>query len=351
MIPYFIVLSLISVLSLVSNTNSKKINFGDYLIIFILVLFSGMRYLVGTDYNLYYNIYNRISYLGPIEAIQQNKVEIGYSYLNYLTFVIFNNKYAIFFIVSLIIITTFICFIKLNSNNFFISIVFFYCFSFFTNSLNIQRQYIATSILIISTYFYRRKSKLGVLITLIAAFLFHRTSIIFIVVYFLIDKVEKNKISFTVLVTAGVIGVVMYDKIISLFSNIFNKYEIYGNKSYQGGIGTNLMILIFLIIALLIMYLKKKKILDEKMKFYSNIYIFGIPFYIVSLKSYLIMRIAMVYFGVYAIILVPEIFKIFNKKIRVSAYVYYSLLMISWFYFYLINQNGVIPYRTIFTNL
>lgn len=348
---YFFVLAMIFVLAAFSSIYKKKVVAYDYLIIIILTIFSGIRYYVGTDYELYYRLYNNIANVGPIEAISKNNVEIGYSYLNYITYKLFENQYAIFITTSLIIISITILFIKRNSNNYMVSIVFYYCFSFFTNSMNIQRQYIATSCLLVATYFFKKNKILRTGICLLLAFLFHRTSIIILIAYLLIDRIKINYKTINMLLVIGICGAVSYSSIIQLIARFVVKYTLYEEKSYEAGIGSMLTVAIFLTICIITVILEKKNILKDDLKIYVKILILGIPFYIVSLKSFLIMRISMVYFGIYSIVIIPEIFKLVGSKLRLNLYYYYYIIMMGWFYLYLITQNGVIPYRTIFSTV
>lgn len=347
MFPYFMVLIIITLIALISKKKRGRLIFSDYIIISILIIFSSIRYMVGTDYTLYYNLYSRIIDIGPLKAIEYNNVEIGYAIFNYLTYLIFRSRFAIFFTVSIVIVVCFIKFIRNNSNNFLISLSFFYCFSFYTNSMNVQRQYLATSILLLAVCFYCKRKYFIAIISSVLAILFHRTAIIFIIVFLIVKKIDFNRKIYKILWCIGLISTLFYEKIVNLLSVIIPKYQLYENKSFDPGIGTYLTSFIFIISAHYVVKLIRENKLQTSHILFGKLFIYGLPFYLLSIKSFLIMRIAMQYFGVYLIILLPEFFITFKTNQRILIEYIYIMTLLVWFVIYLYSQNGVLPYQII----
>lgn len=349
MIPYYLVFGLIIILALFSNKNSK-LNFYDILIMIVLITFSSVRYYVGTDYGLYLNIYDRIAVYGPIRGVEINGVELGYSFLNYLTYRLFGEGYFIFFMSSILIIIPFIVFIKKYSENYVISIIFFYCFSFFTNSLNIQRQYIAAALLLISSIYILKEKYVTSFLFVLTALFFHRTAIVFFIVYPFIKQKKITRKNYIFLFLFGIIATILFDSAISLIARVFDKYALYEGTISKPGIGTLLTVSIFIAFSIALMIRMNANKLAGNKIVYAKIFLLGIPFYIMSIKSYLIMRIGMVYFGVFMIILLPEFFKDYDWRLKIIVYNTYIIVMSIWFYFYLVSQNGVVPYESFFIN-
>ena len=74
-------------------TNNNKINFFDIIIITMLVLVSGLRYAIGTDYMMYKSFYFNVN------LSNAEKVETGFKILINIVKNVFGYKFWYFFVI------------------------------------------------------------------------------------------------------------------------------------------------------------------------------------------------------------------------------------------------------------
>ena len=148
-------------------------------LILILVIISGTRYKIGTDYDHYTNIFNLI------RSNQGSYVEFGYELFNY-PFFLFGDLgiYVLFFVSSTIIIFSFDYFIKGNfdNNKYFMAWFLFLTTGILFSSFNAIRQYLAIAIFIFSLKdLYSKKYYRYLMMVLIAA-QFHTSAYILLLI-------------------------------------------------------------------------------------------------------------------------------------------------------------------------
>ena len=153
---------------------AKKWDFYDFLLLLILVLMSGLRYGIGTDYYLYSNIYND-SY--DLSLMPTNRTGIGFSYLCHY-FVEMGLKYEnLIMFCSIITIICVYVFLKKYSLRPGLAILIYICLGFYTSSFNGFRQYMSLSLLLIAFIFYRDKKRILSYAFGIISFLIHSSSL------------------------------------------------------------------------------------------------------------------------------------------------------------------------------
>lgn len=153
-----------------------------FFLVFIFVLFSGIRYDVGVDYFAYKNLYESVLYYGNIELadLGREDLEVGFVWLcHVLAFI--KSPYAIFFMACAAIQIIPIFYAFRNESYLFRYIIFLMIASgqyfFFMNGM---RQGIAFSFFVCALSFLKDKKWLWVVIYIYLASLFH-TSIIFLI--------------------------------------------------------------------------------------------------------------------------------------------------------------------------
>lgn len=171
-----------------SHKNYSRISLCNIYIIFpviIISLLAGFRYKVGTDWENYYEYYQRILNYGmSMDAIKDSTIEPLYLILNCII-AFFKFPYQLFFGVVMFI-HLFFLYKSFKDYTWLLPLgLFFYFSSIFTTSLNIQRQTLAFCIFLYATIFYRNGDGLKYLLTVILASCFHYSSLILLPIYFL----------------------------------------------------------------------------------------------------------------------------------------------------------------------
>lgn len=338
---YFGLIIVVLLIYLVPSKRVTKI----YFIALILILFSGLRECVGTDFNMYKNIFYN---LNNLENYYLGEIEKGYVLLNKVLYSI-NQHHRILFIgtSAMIVGLIFNCIYK-YSKNYLLSILLFIGMGYYHSSFNGIRQYIALAIFVYSIRFIINKNFKKYVICIFIAILFHNTAVMMLPIYF-INRIRFNKKRFLLTIIPILLIGFSYKFIISNL-NILSPhyYQKYLNNKYLSlGVGgiTNYIYIISFIVIYIISILRYNSIIVK----YENVRIFiilcgiSISFMLLGLKSLLFFRISL-YFSIFYIFLIPMIIDTLNIKLRLAIY---PIGIVWLFYFYtttLLYRDGAIPY-------
>ncbi len=343
MIVYIIFFLLIVILLQLGKWNTVKgINF--YKVTYILIfLFCAIRFDVGYDFMHYYDVLTK----------NMKFYEASFNRLEYLNqkIIIFSQFIGfpqIYYIVTSYIIVFFTYkAIKINSNNFVISTLVFISFPiFFFNSLSIIRQYVAVAIIFYAFQFIKQRKLIKFLLAIGIAFLFHKSAIIGVLLYWLYGLNFKN----IYLYILFILSFFSSELIFLLVKEILPHYAMYLERKI--GIGGDKILLIFQMIAFLLLFLINKNRDDKDYNFYIFTFFVGI-FIWSSLAPYghAGYRGAM-YFIVFFILLLPKIINLFKQRKILEQITY---LVCSFFFIVTLwlgtknpKKDPNIPYRIYF---
>ncbi len=190
MIIYILMLIISLFFAYFASKKEKKDIFYIFLAFMSCVPFflvAALRYDVGTDY-----MYRYVSdYFTLFNGGDVNNLEFGFKIIDYISLE-FNNFYIIFIISSaLIYYFIFYCIFKYSKNPV-LSILIFFLGTFYFVSLNMVRQYISISLILLGyTHYIHNKKYLLFILLFFVAFLMHTISIVFIPI-FLLERIIKH---------------------------------------------------------------------------------------------------------------------------------------------------------------
>lgn len=351
----FIYLVIIFIILFISFINPRGFNKNDIFIFGILIIVSGLRYDVGTDYFSYRYYFDQINFGNDTPA------EIGFELivksLQYFGF----GYQSMFLLFSLITLVCFYLGLRWYSQNivifkptlYILFFIYIYVFSF-----NGVRQSLAAAIVFLaSSYFLKGDNKKSIILILIAS-LFHISSISFIVIQFIANKSFNRYKLFSGLIIAFLIAKLnIFNKMIETiilnfnFLDYFGYLENYYYSTYNdriiefGFISTlHLIILIFIIFRIHI-----KEISNIERFSYHMFYIY-ILINILALDAPMFTRM-MPYFSIFLVISVSNFVNIFpikkKKIIEIFILIFYLTLIIFVMINGVINPNSsdYIPYQ------
>lgn len=165
-------------------------------LLFILLVFRD--YTVGTDLKNYLIRFIKIGetpFNELYDISNYYSFEFGFTLLNKIIYMIFPSTFSFMILSSLISLFGFYHFINKYSRNKLFSFYIFFTFSMATNSMNTIRQYMAISILLYSLDYLLNKDIKKYLLYIFLATSIHSSSIIFIVLYPLINRFKVNVIN------------------------------------------------------------------------------------------------------------------------------------------------------------
>lgn len=340
MIPYIIFYIFVFLLSF--KIKQKKFNIFDFILIFIIIFFSGLR-TVGVDYNLYkQNFY----YLTQ-NSILSSRTGMGYAYFSY--FVKYILKYDFQFIVMIFSIFTNLIiylFFKKYSSRPGTAILVYISFGFYTTSFNMFRQMFSLALCLLGVKKFEEKNFLMMLVFYMIAFFIHSSSIIAIISYTILFKYNKKYLKPLPLFFIFGIFVLFYNNLFPLVISYFRGYSMYLMYDSTPGIGTYMIVSVFLIIYLILIF-PNKNILKTIEGNYTilNLFTIGVSVMIMELKNFLFFRIAF-YFTFFISILLVDWFNNCYVNDKIKNLLFY-IFMFVYFLIYINSFDGVMPYAWI----
>ncbi len=201
----------------------------------------------------------------------------------------------------------------------------------FLVSMNGIRQMLAAAIIFTATKLLIEGRWKGYFLVVICASFFHQSAFILLPLYFVVRTKAWSK-STVALVLLAVTAVIGFDQFINiLFSAIENtQYAEY--KNFDEG-GANFLRVLINAIPLVIAYLGRERLreLFPESDYIVNMTLLGFVFMIVSTQNWIFARFT-IYFGLYQLILISWLVKLFREKDQ--KVVYYGILAFYFVYFY-----------------
>lgn len=337
------------------SRNTKELRM---LCLLIVLIFASIRYGIGSDYGMYYDLASFYGYKS------QREVEYIPSLL--LLLASKTNPLLFFFCTSLFIYGSIIYCISKSVDNknklgFLLNFIFFITFPyFFFTSLSIIRQYMAFSIIFIIIVKKERLNMFYIIILLVIACLCHTSAIIGILVLLPFQKLSRAALACCILLSF-VVSQLATNFIMSInsdlpFVNLAKGYIALAD-TYQGGRFIRLLVLGYSLLALLFYNKLIKK--NRVNSYYISLTCIGCCFqFILSVSPHMAMRICTLFLlsGIMFFYSLIQVLKV--KKIAVLM----TLLLLFSMYVYTqhitdpIRLSGepktyssAYPYRTIFS--
>lgn len=287
----------------------KKIIFFFYIIqlIFLVVL---RKETVGIDTVQYLKFYNFIT---NFQSLKLSRFEVGFKYINYiLKYILGNFQYLLIFMGVLTLIPLYF-FILRYSKNYFLSIITYMSFNYYYYDFITLRQSAAYSLVLLSYKYIENKSFWKFLLLIFLASSFHKSALIFIIAYYLLNQKIDNKkvgISFICLF----IFYILRAKIgIFIINKFYANYLLENSNSYN--------FFLFFIFIFIGLYLNNKKMLtiDYRMNMFYVSFLVGTILMIGTGIFSNMLRVSNYYTQV-IIILIPNFLEtIKNKKLKLLS--------------------------------
>lgn len=231
-----------------------------------------------------------------------------------------------------------------------------YLFMFYNLSLNLVRQSLALSIIVLGFRFVDSKQKLKYYITNIIAIFMHSSAVIALPIYFLanMNNTKNNKILKIVIIVLLMISIALYKKILIFLINfgiLPTKYLAYLGLYARTSLDFNFAGSLFCVAWLIIYYLVRKRDITNN-NYRSYFMIIGLIFIQLSIFVKFADRVAY-YYIIPSYLLGDRSIEYLFLKSKYSSFVAKLLLMgLLLFYWYFIfvhfNTGETFPYVSIF---
>jgi len=337
MLPYLLVLIFVMFWILLEKRLLGRKAF--WIPFFVLSIFSSLRSnSVGADSKNYTRDFVNQLDVTYYDFSEGN--EIGFQLLHYFILSFTKNYFWLFFISSIIVLYCYLSIFKKYSKDYFLSIVIFITFGFYTFYFNGLRQGLAMAIAVLATPYLIEKKLFKFLVIIFMASLFHRSALVLILFYFIVHlriKIEYKML----LIFIGSLG--LSGLVVQYLSTINEKYETYSQVSEKSG-GYLTLSVYFLIGCFIYWWIKentKESIAFIKLsEFYLYGIIFLIPVAMLGANASGPQRL-LFYFAWSIIILLPIILVKINNKVIYNLFI---LLCVIYFYLTTSRFSLLTPY-------
>jgi hypothetical protein len=312
----------------------------SFLTLFIL---SGFRYYVGVDYTSYtkwfYTILeNKPSYFEPGFTKMIQTIQI-YSY----------NPQTLFVAASLIALGGMYISIKKYSINPALSVYLFCTMGFLSHSLNLTRQFIAIGIVMLAFGFLVERKFFKFIIIIIIAALFHKTALILLPLYFLLNVKVKPKLFILLIACSLALSLLSRSIVNILLAHFYPQYQ--NNSLVNTALVSKYYVLMSFSLVILCIYLisqKKLSINKTNDRIMVNIVLFVAIAHTIFIWLPLANRLSL-YIDILLIIVIPQLLHLIPNKmhryiITVVFVVYFAL---TFWVSLLHNSNNILPYDNV----
>lgn len=292
-----------------------------------LILVSGLRNNIGDTF-AYMHSYATLTF--SWETIKSEK-DIGFNIYQMFLQNFSHDPQLLIFVTALITNVLIVLVLYKYARMFELSLYVYITGGMFLTSMNGIRQFLAAAIVFAATkYIFEGNWKKYILIILLASTV-HQTALILIPIYFIVRKEAWSKQTYILLVCAVLIVIGFNQFMDALFAVIENsQYSEYKNFS-EGG--ANILRVIVYAVPIILAYLGKDRLreLFPKSDAVVNMSILGLVFMIISTQNWIFARFS-IYFGLYQLILISWVVKLFTKKDQ--KLIYYGILLFYIMYYY-----------------
>lgn len=297
-------------------------------ILFLLVVFAGLRYNVGVDYPVYEDIYNDPY---SVHALAIEPIWLG---INRVLHALGMGVRGFFFLTSLLVVWGFYIGIHKMSSHFYISILLFVLCGFYFESMNIVRQYAAVSLLFVSFSYLVEKKNRKYFLCVLCAILFHYSVLVILPLIWISRFRYPVWLLIIVLIVSVFWGKLLFNLIVEYIMPSFTKigYYQYGVEDFDSGINSGVLKLFYNLLGIfvLLLYAKQHQI-HPYLHVFVNMFVIGLLLYNIF---YLFMpaRRLYHYFFPYLILLFPYYLRYFNRIsqviILIGTYLVFGIFLL-----------------------
>lgn len=307
-----------------------------YYILFLLITiyFSAFRDGLGSDYTAY-KFYCERDVIMAGSLLAQEPLAIAIEYFCYQT----DFSAVIFFLITSVITCSLTTWIYTKYNNAYIALFFFLTYTnLYLSSLNLVRQFTAASLILFGAYYFilKKKSPMFFLFVFIA-FLFHKSSAVFVLIYFLRTSNIKP-ITWTVIILASwfvsiqPIFNIPFIRDLLILSD-YQSYLSYDVTSYSKFSLINLYMHVFVL--MFIWYHKKLSNVENKEHFYFVLKMTAISIIFSNISAN---DLPFAYrYAIFCSVFIPILFtflpNILDRKL-IPIVIYVPLCIVIWTVFY-----------------
>ena len=293
------------------------------------------------------DLLSRLRLISTAELVFPYEYESGYVVLNWILGKLGIGFHAFLVLHAAFVMTSFGIFIYRYSKIPWLGFSMLIAFSYFEYSFGILRQLIAIAILLYAVPYIENKKPLRFFLLVLLAFLFHRTAIVFAVLY-LARYIKVTRIVY--LVNAAV-WVLMIALTPLLFNVVLKRLLLLLGKSGYTGISfewSNMTTLLLLFAVAVFFTVDFSAMTNMRTSIFCWGFLLAMPFQILAMSNEVFGRMIL-YYMVFGILLIPNILWDYKRSRALSEVGKYALwLFLFVFMVYVYYESPIVPYISVF---
>ncbi|WP_169447646.1 EpsG family protein [Paenibacillus daejeonensis] len=320
----------------------------SYLVLSLTPLFivSGLRGSnIGTDTWNYLRGFRNIATTSFNNVFSLERWEPGYLIINKLSSIISYNEQVILIVTSFLSLAGVGYFIYKNSTNVVFSLYLFVSLYLYLFSFNGIRQAIAISIIAIGFHYIINRKLIRYIVVVALASLFHQTSILLLVLYFIYGLRANIKVLALLASVFAVVWAILDRLILVVIRNSNTLSYLESGQLFEGS--GLLFPLISASILFLLVYIKfSESIRDKDLDFFIILTLLSLFNNLLSLEIALFVRFSY-FFMVFYILAIPYSLRLIKKKEKRIILSYTTIILTLSYLAIRLSQgwHGVVPYQ------
>ena len=346
MMPYVSLLLGASLfMALASSTRPREKDFGgwtpfDLAALAVLVAFAGSRVGVGTDYELYSNLWRQIDPNNAESALARDQQEVGFVYLQVWLKQVSTDVKTLFWVTATLTVVPVFWVVKQKSRSPALAIWLYICLGSYLLPFNIVRQGMAAALLLVAATCFLDRRRVWFLVLAALAGLLHASAIPAAILLFLTRNWRPTAGRAALIIAAGTLlaGFILEVVAVQQLAVAINpRYATY-LVADPTGLGTYLTIGVkAALLALCFVYAQRLDDYDRRYLLYA---IVGLAVTVVGTQVQALARLDL-YFSIFLILVVPHAVKATRSRALQLAVVCGALLYLAAL---VGNYAGLLPY-------
>lgn len=329
----------------------------------VLFMLSAFRVSTGYDYNLYAGWYYEYLFTSP-EELMTRKVEKGFSIpMKYLSDLFYD--YQVMFIVIAFVLTLLaMVYIYRYSANAWISVTAFLGFGVFFNSLNFMRQLIAAFLVAYALRYIETKQFGRFLVFVLFASSIHFSALLMLPFFFVLQIPMTVATLGIYSVLAGLTYWKSTDILHLVTQYVYKGYDPTNNVEVTQGLPVGYVLIFAVLFTVAFLLRKDLKARNPRNSILINCAFFALLFEFYGTKHTILSRFALLFYLPPVLLLVSEIVEVAGQRLQAwlgarrlphrlgtLAVLCSAVILCFGFYQYFLlqNYNGVVPYRSVFS--
>lgn len=312
----------------------------------ILLIIAGFRGDFTSDYKNYTELFHYFNNFRLMDIVKEDFYqEIGYVVLNKIIGIFSNNQVYLMLITSFIILMLIYKEIIRESSCIWLSILLFINVGAYYTSFNITRQIIASAIIFTGSKYLYDRNFIKYLWYIILASLFHKTSLIMILFYFVLNIRIDKKYLISILITT-IVSLISINVIIKIIQIFFYSGYNYG----MNGLNLTSVVIPLAILTFILGHINLVNNTAVKYNIWVNSALYYAFFSVLGLKVQMIQRLTE-FFNPYVLLLIPSIITGIDDDYLKSIYIFAIVVMLVLYNYVTLSGTGYEPYYFIWNSI